>query len=152
MMGLGPSCPLGVENLKEPNIPSNFVLDEDSKPFDDPNCGSFARKTLRHANLLEAKSIDCMASNPICYPYLQEMSLGQLDLLLFWLTPTNGKSPGNNSLEPPKVLSSPLYRGLFYYVSIFLGRSNNTPPPPPQTSSIAPLSIFLRNTSVGLVA
>jgi len=52
----------------------DYVLDENSKPFDGLDCGSFARKTLRLAYLLEAKSIDCMASNPICYPYLQEMS------------------------------------------------------------------------------
>jgi len=84
MMGLGPSCPLRAEDLKESNIPSNFVLDENSMPFDDLDCGSFARKTLRHVDLLEAKSIDCMASNPICYLYLQEMSLAQLDLLLVW--------------------------------------------------------------------
>jgi len=65
--------------LKESDILGNSILDEDSKPFD-----SFARKTLRLANLFEAKSIDCMASNPICYPYLQEMSLAQLDLLPMW--------------------------------------------------------------------
>jgi hypothetical protein len=68
--------------LKESNNLGNFVLDENSMPFDDPNCGSFARKTLRPVDLLEAKSTDYMASNPICYPYLQEMSLAQLDLLL----------------------------------------------------------------------
>ncbi len=81
---LGPSCPLGAEDLKESNILGNFVLDEDSKPFDDFDYGSFTRKTLRPSNLFEAKSIDCMASNPICYPYFQEMSLIQLDLLLMW--------------------------------------------------------------------
>jgi len=53
-------------------------------PFDDLDYGSFARKTLRPVDLLEAKSIDYMASNPICYPYLQEMSLAQLDLLVVW--------------------------------------------------------------------
>ncbi len=83
-MGLRPSCPFIAENLKESNIPGNFVLDEDSKPFNVPNCGSFARKTLWPTDLLEAKYIDCMASNPICYPHFQEMSLAQLDLLLVW--------------------------------------------------------------------
>jgi hypothetical protein len=82
--GLGPSCLPVAEDLKESNIPSNSVLDEDSKPFDDHECGSFARKALRLADLLEAKSIDCMASNSICYPYFQEMSLAQLDLLPVW--------------------------------------------------------------------
>ncbi len=67
--GLGPSCLPTAEDLKESHIHSNFVLDEDSKPFDDHDYGSFARKALRPADLLEAKSIDCMASNPICYPY-----------------------------------------------------------------------------------
>jgi hypothetical protein len=64
MMGLGPSCPPAAEGLKQSDIPGNSVLDEDSKPFGDPDCGSFARKALRPADLLEAKSIDCMASNP----------------------------------------------------------------------------------------
>jgi len=54
MMDLRPFCPLGVEDLKESNIPGNFVLDQNSMPFDDLDCGSFARKTLRLANLLEA--------------------------------------------------------------------------------------------------
>jgi hypothetical protein len=84
MMGLRPFCPHGVEDLKESNIPGNSILDEDSKPFNDLHCGSFVRKTLRHVDLLKAKSIDYMASNPICYPYLQEMSPAQLDLLLMW--------------------------------------------------------------------
>jgi hypothetical protein len=52
------------EGLKESNIPGNSVLDENSKPFDDPDCDSFSRKEPRPADLLEAKSIDCMASNP----------------------------------------------------------------------------------------
>jgi hypothetical protein len=72
MMGLGPSCPLGAEDLKDSNILGNYILDEDSKPFDDLDCGSFVRKTLRPTNLLEAKSIDYMASNPICYLYFEE--------------------------------------------------------------------------------
>jgi hypothetical protein len=84
MMGLGPFCPPRVEDLKESNIHGNFVLDENSKPFDDPDCGSFVIKTLKLADLLEAKSIDYMASNPICYLYIQEMSPAQLDLLLVW--------------------------------------------------------------------
>ncbi len=75
MMGLGPFCPPGIKDLKEYNISVNSVLDEDSKLFDGLDCGSFARKTLRPTDLLEAKSIDCMASNLICYPYFQEMSL-----------------------------------------------------------------------------
>jgi hypothetical protein len=79
MMGLGPSCPPTTKDLKECNILGNSVLNENSKPFNDPDYGSFARKTLRHANLLEVKSIDCMAFNPICYRYLQEMSPAQLD-------------------------------------------------------------------------
>jgi hypothetical protein len=47
-------CPLQAEDLKECNIPNNFVLNENSMPFDDLDCGSFVRKTLRPANLLEA--------------------------------------------------------------------------------------------------
>jgi hypothetical protein len=82
--GLKPSCPLVVEDFKESDIPSNSILDEILKPFNDHDCGSFARKALGPANLLEAKSIDYMASNPICHPYLQEMNLAQLDLLLVW--------------------------------------------------------------------
>jgi hypothetical protein len=39
---------------------------------------------LRPTDLLKAKSIDYMASNPSCYPYLQERSPTQLDLLLVW--------------------------------------------------------------------
>jgi hypothetical protein len=45
MMGLRPSCPPRVEDLKKSNIHGNSVLDDDSKPFDDLDCGSFARKT-----------------------------------------------------------------------------------------------------------
>jgi hypothetical protein len=70
--------------LKESNIPGNFVLNENSMPFYHLGCGSFAKKTLRPIDLLKAKSIDCMASNPICYPYIQEMSFAHLDLLLMW--------------------------------------------------------------------
>jgi len=84
MMGLGPSCPPRVEDLKKSNILGNFILDENSKPFDDLDCGSFVRKTLRPVDLIEAKSIDYMAFNPICYSYFQEMSPAQLDLLPMW--------------------------------------------------------------------
>ncbi len=69
-MGPKPFYPRATKNLKECNIPGNSILDENSKPFNDHDYGSFVRKTLRHANLFEAKSIDCMASNPICYPHL----------------------------------------------------------------------------------
>jgi hypothetical protein len=58
MMGLGPFCPHGAEELKESNILGNSILDENSKPFDDPDCGSFVINSLRFADLLEAKFID----------------------------------------------------------------------------------------------
>ncbi len=69
-MGLEPSCPLRAEDLKESKNLGNFVLDENSMPFDDLDRDSFARKTLRPVDLLEAKCTNYMASNPICYPYL----------------------------------------------------------------------------------
>jgi len=50
MMGRGPSCPPAAEGLKESDIPGNSVLDEDSKPFNDPDCGSSARKEPRPAD------------------------------------------------------------------------------------------------------
>jgi len=82
MMVLRPSYTPTTKYMKECNIPDNSILDEDSKPFNDLDYGSFAIKTLKHVDLLEAKSIDYMAFNPIRYPYFQEMSPTQLDLLL----------------------------------------------------------------------
>jgi len=49
---------LELKFLKESNILGNFVLDEDSKPFDDPDYVSFVRKTLKPVDLIKPKPID----------------------------------------------------------------------------------------------